>query len=111
MKKENVNLKVIEGDDNIISVNDRKRLGGIQKEYPNMEIIIGEVTDTDKPVSLDLAEMESSKIQILDAATETILGKRVDRLEKPITFPLPAVMFVVGLMTGVVGCSLFYNLF
>jgi len=109
--KEKLNLQVIDGDDNIISVNDRKRLGVIQKDYPNLEIIIGEVTDDDKPISLDLAEMERSKIQILDAATETILGKRIDRLEKASNFPFPVVMFIVGLMTGVAGCALVYNVF
>ena len=100
--KEKEGLKIIDGDE-IISVNDRARLKGIQKQYPNLEIIIGEVSETDQPVSVDLAEMEASKIEILDAATDSILGKRVDRLEKPLQFPVP-VKFMIAFVAGAASC-------
>jgi hypothetical protein len=100
MKKDD--LKIIDGDE-IISVNDRARLKDIKKEYPNLEVIIGEVTEDDRPVSVDLAEMEASKIQIFDAATDSILGKRIDRLEKPIKFPV-AVKYMIAFLMGAASC-------
>lgn len=102
-------LKIIEGDE-VISVNDRKRLLEMKKEYPNLEIILGKVEETDKPISLDLAEMESSRTKILDAATESIMGKRIDKLETPPKFPTNFVIAAVFFMLGVGVTYIFYNI-
>jgi len=105
-------LKIIEGGDGdeIISVNNRARLKDIKKQYPNLEIIIGKVEETDMPVALDLAEMEASKIQIFDAATETILGKRIDILEKPGQFPTNFIVSILSFMAGVATTFFVYNI-
>ncbi len=104
-----VDLKIIDGDE-IISVNDRARLKDIKKNYPNLEVIIGKVEDDDKPISIDLAEMEASKIKIIDAATESTLGKRVDRLHREPHFPLSGVMFLIGFLGGVAATFFVYNI-
>jgi len=84
----------------IISINGRDKINELQKKYPKIEVIVGKATADDKPVKLDLLEMENTKNEIIDAATETVLGKRIDTLEKPVQFPFPAVMFVVGAMSA-----------
>ena len=96
-------------DAQLVSVNNRDGLDGIQKKFPNLEIVIGKAEPDDKPVTLDLAEMESSRQQCFDAATESILGKRVDKFYKPKRFPLPAVTWVVGFLMGVGSCFTVYN--
>ena len=92
--------KEIEENPEIISINGGRSLEEIQKEYPNLEIIIGKATPEDKPIRLNLLEMEHDRAQIFDAATETVLGKRVDILEKPVKFPFAFVTFVVGAMVA-----------
>lgn len=84
----------------IISINGRNNLDTIQERYPNIEIIHGKASADDKPIKLNLLEMEYDKMEIIDAATETILGKRIDKLEKPVAFPFSGVMFVVGAMSA-----------
>ena len=84
----------------IISINGLDKIDELQKKYPKIEVIVGKATADDKPVKLDLLEMENSKKEIIDAATETVLGKRIDKLEKPSPFPFPAVMFLVGAMSA-----------
>lgn len=97
------NLMIVETNDDVISINQRKKLGETQKQYPNLEIIIGgKDVNPEKsvPVSIDMAEMENTKNSIFDAATETIMGKRIDKLEKPRRFPFPFVTFILGMMVS-----------
>ena len=96
--------------DQVISIDGRKRLGIIQQKYPKLEIIIGNVTDDDEPVSLDLAEMENSRSKIFDAATESILGNRVDRIEKHKGFPVTGILMIVSFLAGVGACFFVYNI-
>jgi len=84
----------------IISINGRGDLETVQERYPNIEIIHGKASADDKPIKLNLLEMEHDKMEVIDAATETVLGKRIDKLEKPVVFPFPGVMFVVGAMSA-----------
>ncbi len=103
-------LEMIADNPDIVSINNRKRLNEIQTEYPNREIIIGARSEDDKPVSLDLAEMEHSKNEIVDAATNTVLGMRNNRLEKPTRFPLPLVTGIVGFLLGVAATFYVYTM-
>jgi len=93
----------------IISINGAGNLDDMQKRYPNMKIVIGKATPEDKPVPLNLVDMEEDRRLIVDAATETVLGKRIDVLEKPIKFPLASFTFVLGAMTAATICLLMYG--
>ena len=110
----NVNVKTQElaivSDTDIISVNCRKRLNDIQAKFPNLEIIIGAKTDDDKPVPIDMADMDHSRTAIFDAATETVLGKRVDKIQRSPKFPLSMVTGLAGFLLGVAACFLVYNI-
>jgi hypothetical protein len=110
MKTEQENLQVV-SDKDVISVNARKRLGEIEKKFPNMEIIIGKAEKGDKPVSVDLAGMDYDRQHIIDAATETVLGKRIDILDKPVRFPWQIVTAIIFFMAGVGSCYIVYNTF
>jgi hypothetical protein len=110
MEKKDLKVLEIDDADDIISVNDRKRLGEVKKKYPNMEIIVGKVTPEDKPVPLNLLQMEHDRQVIFDAATESVLGKRIDTLDKGSHFPIGGVMFIVGFLTGVGACFFVYNI-
>jgi hypothetical protein len=83
----------------IISINGRNDVMNIQDKYPNIEIIVGKANG-DRPIKLNFPEMENDRREQIDAATETILGKRIDKLEKPVKFPFPGVMFILGMMTA-----------
>ena len=100
----------IHGDDSIISINNRKRLNVIREQYPNIEIIIGAALPEDKPVSIDLAEMEHTRQKIFDAATESVLGKRIDRLDKKTKFPMSMMAGLIGFLLGVAACFYVYNI-
>jgi len=93
----------------LVSINSRDKLDEVKDKFPNLEIVIGKAEPDDKPVSLDLAEMESTRQHCFDAATESILGKRIDKFYKPRRFPLPAVTWVVGFLMGVGSCFTVYN--
>ncbi len=93
----------------IISVNGRDKLEELQGRYPNIEIVIGKATSDDKPVKMDLLEMEHDRNRVIDAATETVLGKRIDKLDKPVRFPLPAVTFVLGAMASAFSVGIFQH--
>lgn len=103
-------LKVVAEHDDVISINNRKKLGEVKKDYPNLPVIIGAPTENDVPVTLDLAEMEYSKTQIIDAATETITGKRIDRLEKPSQIPVHFIISAVSFIAGVAVTFFVYNI-
>ena len=103
-------LHLITNDD-VVSINDRKKLDKLKESFPNVEIIIGKVTENDKPVPLGLIDMEHDRQKIFDAATESVLGQRVDRLEKRVKFPMAFVTFVFGLMSGVALTYLAFNMF
>ncbi len=92
----------------VISINGRKTLDKIQEEFPKLEIIIGKANDDDKSVSLDLAEMEYTRANIFDAATKTILGERVDKLEKPVKLP-KVIYIIIGFLFGAAATFYFYN--
>jgi hypothetical protein len=105
------NLKIVStDDDSVISINDRKKLGELEKKFPNMEIIIGKANNDDKPISLDLAEMEFSRQKTFDAATESIMGKRIDKMQKAPRFPLPMVTGLIGFLLGVAATFFAYNI-
>ena len=93
----------------IISINGSRNIDDIQRKYPHLEVIIGKATSNDKPVPLNLVDMEEDRQRIFDAATETVLGKRVDILEKPVKFPLPAFTFMLGAMTAAAICLFMYG--
>lgn len=90
----------------LISINERNNLDSMKTKYPNLEIIYGKAEKDDKPVSLDLAEMENSMQRTFDAATISIFGERIDRFERPRKFPYSMVIWLVGFLTGV-GATLF----
>ena len=97
-------LEIVADNEDVISINDRKRLDEIKKQYPKIQIIVGGKDVMSKksiPVTIDLAEMEACRLKIIDAATESIYGTRMDRLDTSGGFPLPAVMFLVGFLVGV----------
>ena len=93
----------------VISINGARDLKSLQKKYPNLEIIIGKATPDDKPVPLNLVEMENDRTVILDAATTSVFGNRVEKLEKPVKFPLSAFTFVVGAMVSAAICLSIYG--
>jgi hypothetical protein len=104
-------LSLIHSDsDEIVSINDRKKLNEIQEKFPKLEIIIGKATEDDKPISLDLAEMEHSRQRIFDAATVSIMGERIDRLMKPRKEPIMAYVAIIGFLAGVAACFYVYNI-
>jgi len=94
---ENEDLSTFDSGE-IVSVNGRDNMDEIKARYPKLEIIIGKATPEDKPVRLNLLQMEYERAQIFDAATDSILGKRIDRLEKDQPFPFSAVTFILGAM-------------
>ena len=104
-------LEVVSDNTDVISVNARKRLNEIQKRFPNMEVIIGKREDHDKSVPVDMAGMEYDRTKIFDAATETVLGKRIDILEKPMRFPWQIVTAIIFYLGGFGTCYLIYNMF
>lgn len=93
----------------VLSVNGRADIEKLQKRYPKIEVIVGKLESDDKPVKLDLVDMEHDRNRIIDAATETILGKRVDKIDKPIKFPFPLVTFVLGAMIAASVCMYIYG--
>lgn len=104
-------LSLIQPDpDEVVSINDRKKLNELQVKFPKLEIIIGKAEDDDKPISLDLAEMEHTRLKIFDAATESILGYRIDRLMKPRKEPIMAYVAIIGFLAGVAACFFVYNI-
>jgi hypothetical protein len=109
MKKED--LKIVDGEDNIVSINQREKLKDLKKKYPNLQIILGELTKDDKPVPVDLGRMDLDRKKILDAATENILGKRIDKMERPMTHPTGLYLLIIGFLAGVTACYIFYNAF
>lgn len=104
-------IKPIEDGTEIISINGARDLKELQTKYPKMEIIVGKVTPDDKPVPLNLVDMEADRQRIFDAATESVLGQRVEKLEKPVKFPLSAFTFVLGAMASAAVCLLMYGSF
>ena len=100
---------VINPDDGIISINNRKRLNKIKEKFPNIEIIMGELKDGDAPVKLDLGTMDKDRNDVINAATKSVLGDRIDNLNKPPKFPLPMVTGLIGFLLGVGACFLVYT--
>lgn len=108
MKKEN-HLKALPGDQ-VVSINDRKRLSKIQEQYPKLEIIIGKVVDGDEPVHLDMGDMDKQRTEIFDAATQSIFGERVDKLDRERRLPTTAILMLASFLAGIGACFLAYNL-
>lgn len=94
----------------VISVNGRKDLDKIKKSFPNMPIIIGKTNEGDKHVPMNLADMDHQRNEIVDAATKSVMGERIDRLHKPSKFPTNLMMLVVGILIGVASTFYVYNL-
>jgi hypothetical protein len=99
----------------IYSINKRAELQSseaqLKKKFPKLQIVIGKLTPDDRPIPLSLLDMEKDRQNIFDAATETVLGKRVDLLEKPVKHPIQLYTYIIGLLSGVGLCYLFYNVF
>ena len=102
-------LKALPGEQ-IVSINDRKRLDRIKEQYPKLEIIIGEVAAGDAPVHLNMGEMDKTRSEIFDAATESVFGNRVDKIEKDRTLPATGILMLISFLAGVGTCYLVYNL-
>lgn len=94
----------------LVSINERKKLNEIQVKYPKLEIIIGKANDDDKPVKLDLAQMDADRIKIFNSATEMVLGKRIDLLTKPMRTPIMAYVSIISFLVGVAACFFVYNI-
>jgi hypothetical protein len=94
----------------IVSINERSRLKDIQKEYPKLPVIIGAAEKTDKPAPMDLADMDHQRVKQVDSATESVLGKRVDKLERPQRHPTELYCLIIGFLAGVGSCYIFYNI-
>jgi hypothetical protein len=94
----------------VISVNGRNKLDKIRKAFPNMPIIIGKANENDRHVPMNLAEMDHQRNKIIDAATTSVMGERIDTLEKPRKFPWPVIVASMFFMIGVGSCYLFYNM-
>ncbi len=94
----------------LISINERKKLDLIKKEYPNIEIIIGETLDTDKPPKMDLAQMDGDRNSLINTATESVMGQRIDRLQRPTRFPFTGVMMMISFLVGIGTTVLVYNM-
>lgn len=95
----------------ILSVNGRSKLDKIKKSFPNMPIVIGKAEKGDKYVPMNLAEMDHKRNNIIDAATTSVMGERVDKLDKPVKLPTNLIMLVFGIMIGVASTYYAYNSF
>lgn len=102
-------LKPLSGEQ-VVSINDRKRLDKIKQTYPKLEIIVGEVTEGDEAVKLNLNEMDDARNKIFDAATISVFGNRVDKLEKDRKLPATGILMLISFLAGVGTCFLAYNL-
>ena len=107
--------KPSQGEAVIYSINQRQKLKDdesiLKKQFPKLQVVIGELTPDDKPVRLDAGQMEKDRNALIDAATASTMGERIDRLEKPAMHPVGLYIYIIGFLSGVGACYLFYNVF
>ncbi len=108
MNKEKTLVSALPGEQ-IVSINNRTGLDKIKERFPNLGIIIGRAVEGDKPVSIDMSQMDTDRAKIFDAATKSIMGERVDRLDKPAKMP-KFVLMVACFLLGVGATLYFYNM-